>query len=63
MIPWQIDIKARRLKMSNMWMNKCMKKGKELLSDIVGKGMLVIITGEASKDYKKKNEIQNYLKG
>ena len=49
--------------MSNMRMNKCMKKGKELLSDIVGKGMLVIITGEASKDYKKKNEIQNYLKG
>ena len=35
-------------------MNKCIKKEKELLSNMYGKGMLGILTGEALIIYKNK---------
>ena len=38
-----------------MWMNNPIEKLKELLSYICGKRILVILTGEESTRYKKKN--------
>ena len=54
MTPWQRELQARWFKASNMRMKKIIEKGKQLLSYISGKVMLKILTGEASKGYKKK---------
>ena len=48
MTPWVRQIEAQQLKVSNM--NK--KKRFFFKSDVGGKGMLVILAGEASKYYK-----------
>ena len=45
MTRWKLYTQAWILKMSRMKMNKRIEKGKELLSDIGGKGMLEITTG------------------
>ena len=44
--PWKIDIETWRLKKSNKWMKKQIKKEK-LQSNKGRKGMLGVITGEA----------------
>ena len=51
MYPWQIEIKARRMKAEKIQTNKRTYQEKILLSDI-GKDMLEIMTGETSKGYK-----------
>ena len=43
----------------NIWMKKLIKKEKQLLSEISGKGVLEILTGEAENVYKKKNQRHN----
>ena len=55
MTTWKIELDARLFKAARMRIKTRIEKERELLSYIIGKNMLKVIIGEASKGYKKKN--------
>ena len=61
MTTWKIELDARLFKAARMRIKTRIEKERELLSYIIGKNMLKVIIGEATKDYKKKKtETERY---